>query len=94
MLLKTLSGAVCTQWIRCDRPGCRCARGELHGRYYACFWRENGRLRKQYVKRRDVEQVRAQCQARRQARQELATWRQVWREMTTLVREVEHSCPR
>jgi hypothetical protein len=75
--------------VRCGRPNCRCARGSLHGPYFYRFWREGGRLRKEYVPRPDVERVRAQCQARRQARQELAAWREVWRQMAAEVREVE-----
>ena len=88
-LPKTLPGVVCQQWVRCGRPGCRCARGSPHGPYFYRFWRDAGRLRKEYVRRSDVGQVRAQCQARRQARQELADWREVWRQMVAQVREVE-----
>jgi hypothetical protein len=88
-LPKTLPGAVCQQWVRCGRPGCRCARGGLHGPYLYRFWREGGRLRKEYVRRPDVGRVRAQCQARRRARQELADWHGAWRQMVAQVREVE-----
>jgi hypothetical protein len=89
MLPKTLPGAVCQQWVRCGRPGCRCARGSLHGPYFYRFWRHGGRLRKQYVRAADVVRVRAQCQARRKARQELADWRELWRRLAAQVREVE-----
>ena len=84
-LPKTLPGVVCQQWVRCGRPGCRCARGSPHGPYFYRFWRDGGRLRKEYVRRSDVAQVWAQCQAR----QELAGWREVWRQMAAQVREVE-----
>jgi hypothetical protein len=89
MLPKTLPGVVCQQWVRCGRPACRCARGSLHGPYFYRFWREGGRLRKAYVRRPDVEQVRLWCRARRGARQELAGWREVWRQLVAQVREVE-----
>jgi hypothetical protein len=89
VLPKTLPGAVCAQWVRCGRPNCRCAQGSPHGPYHYRFWREGGRLRKEYVRRSDVERVRAQCQARRQGRQELANWREVWRQLVAQVREVE-----
>lgn len=36
-------------------------RDNLHGPYYYRFWRESGRLRKAYVPRRQVEEVRAAC---------------------------------
>jgi hypothetical protein len=89
LLPKSLPGAICAQWVRCSRPNCRCARGSLHGPYHYRFWREGGRLRKEYVRRQDVDRVRAQCRARRQERQELADWREVWRELVAQVREVE-----
>jgi hypothetical protein len=88
-LPKTLPGAVCAQWVRCGRPGCRCARGQPHGPYFYRFWREAGRLRKAYVRRADVAQVRARCRARAEERGELAEWCEVWRQLAALAREVE-----
>jgi hypothetical protein len=84
-----LAGVVCEQWFRCGRPGCRCARGQRHGPYYCRLWRENGRLRKAYVKRSQVEQVRAQCEARRQPRRDLKAAWATWRELRATVREAE-----
>jgi hypothetical protein len=86
---KPLPGAVCPQWVRCGNHTCHCARGELHGPYYYRFWHEGGRRRKQYVRREQVEEVRARCQARREARRELQEWRQMWRDMAALLKEVE-----
>jgi len=88
-LPKPLPGTVCPQWVRCGRPACRCARGQLHGPYYYRFFREKGRLKKTYVRQADVEQVRAQCETRRQARCDLSSSWAVWRQLATLVREVE-----
>lgn len=59
-----LPGTVHVQWVRCGRANCRCSHGQLHGPYHYRFWREGGRLRKQYVKRSDVEAVTAACNAR------------------------------
>jgi hypothetical protein len=89
LLPKTLPGAVCVQWVRCGRPGCRCSRGQPHGPYYYRFWREGGRLRKVYVRPADLEEVRAQCEARRQARRELQRAWDIWRQLLAAVREVE-----
>jgi hypothetical protein len=58
-------GALCAQWVRCGTPGCRCARGELHGPYYYRFWREEGRLRKRYVRLDDVLAVRREIEVQR-----------------------------
>jgi hypothetical protein len=85
-LPKTLPGVVCAQRVRCGKPGCRCARGQGHLAYYR-FWREGGRLRKQYVRRADLA-VRAACEARQRERRELADAWQQWRNLVAIVREV------
>src|SRR5450756_1572888 len=55
-----LPGAVCAQYVRCGTPGCKCARGELHGPYFSRFWRDgDGKLRKEYVRGADVKAARA-----------------------------------
>ena len=86
-------GAICVQWTRCRRSGCRCARGELHGPYYYLFWREGGRLRKRYVRLAEVAGLRVACDARRdgerRAREAARAARQEWRELLALIREVE-----
>jgi len=47
------------------------------------------RQRKTYVQRSELEQIEAQCEARRQFRQNLNGQWQLWRRMATLLREVE-----
>jgi hypothetical protein len=37
------------EWIRCGRETCRCMAGERHGPYTYRYWKEEGKLRKQYV---------------------------------------------
>ncbi len=90
-LPKMLPGSVCVQWKRCGRSGCKCMTGALHGPYYYRFWREDGRLCKAYVKRSDVQVIRAACAAeredRRQQRLLLALGRHAWREIMGLLRE-------
>src|SRR5918911_4550701 len=49
-----LPGAICVQGVR---------RGNKCYQCHARFWRENGRLRKQYVRQADVEAVTAACAA-------------------------------
>ena len=84
-----LDGVVCTQWIRCSKSNCRCAAGRLHGPYFYRFFREAGKLKKKYVRHAELEQVRAQCEARRQARRELKAGWDTWRRLLAAVREVE-----
>ena len=62
-LPKMLPGAVCVQMVRCGKPNCKCARGELHGPYFYHFERVNGALVKRYVKAKDAPTMRAACAA-------------------------------
>ena len=88
-LPKMLPGAVCVQWVRCGKPNCRCARGELHGPYYYRFWRENGKLHKTYVKREDLAEVQEACEARRRERRELRAAMQEFRDLLSIIRRIE-----
>lgn len=58
-------GTIHEQRVRCGKANCRCARGEPHRAFYR-FWREDGRLRKAYVRRADLEAERAACLAWRE----------------------------
>ena len=90
---KTLPGDVVQQYVRCGKPGCRCAQGALHGPYTYRKWREGGRQRKAYVKQVDVSGVRAACEEERQfvrlGRLAHAIGRQEWQRLAGLLREVE-----
>ena len=88
-LPKMLLGAVHVQWVRCCRKNCRCAHGQPHGPYWYRLWRENGKLRKRYVRPADVDDVRSRCEARRQHRRQLAASHDEWRRMAAAVRRVE-----
>lgn len=37
-----LPGHIVTERVRCGKPNCRCARGELHGPYHYRRWRSGG----------------------------------------------------
>lgn len=38
-----------SEYVKCGKKGCRCEAGEGHGPYTYKYWKEGGRLRKQYV---------------------------------------------
>jgi len=88
-----LPGSVCPQFRRCGKPNCHCASGELHGAYFYRFWRENGKLKKEYVPRAEVERVRSACASYREAqtvaRQERQQGWQTFRELLHLLRNLE-----
>lgn len=88
-LPKILSGVVLSQMVRCGRLNCCCAQGKPHGPYFYRFYREDGRLRKAYVRPADVEQVREACEARRQHRRDLRAALTNWRQMVEAIREME-----
>jgi hypothetical protein len=56
--VEALPGSLHLQRVKCGKSNCRCASGKSHAAYYR-FWREDGRLRKAYVRRADLETVRA-----------------------------------
>ena len=91
-LPKTLPGVVRPQWVKCGRANCRCHRGHLHGPYNYRFWREGGRLRKQYVKRDKVTEVRAACDARQQQRRDRKAAMDDWRAILSIVKQAEKLC--
>src|SRR5436305_2053530 len=70
---KMLPGFVCAQYVRCGRPRCRCMRGQRHGPYHFRYWWEGARRRKAYVRPQELEKVRAQCEARRNAQRDFRT---------------------
>src|SRR5215471_14693612 len=57
-----LPGAIESRMIRCGKPTCRCARADLHGPYFVRRWREKGRRRSQYVRKKDVLRVKVAVQ--------------------------------
>jgi hypothetical protein len=91
MLPKT--GAVCVQWKRCGKASCRCRSGDPHGPYFALFWRENGRLRKRYVRLAAapalIQSIRDRKAERRRALADVGTARRQWRVRLAALREIE-----
>jgi len=41
--------AICQQFKKCGKAGCKCNAGTLHGPYYYYFYRINGKLKKSYI---------------------------------------------
>lgn len=91
-LPKKMPGSVHAQYVRCGKPTCKCARGELHGAYFYHFVRVGGRLTKRYLKAHEVEQMRIACKAQREEdKVRRARSRETWqllREMKARLRDV------
>jgi len=54
-----VNGGLYHQAVRCGKPSCRCARGELHQGYYYFFTRVDRRLKKVYVPKHLVQVMAA-----------------------------------
>jgi hypothetical protein len=55
-----LSGSLQPEWKRCGKAACRCMQGgPPHGPYWTRRWRSGGLTRKAYVRKEDLDQVRA-----------------------------------
>jgi hypothetical protein len=65
LALAARSGSLQTQRIRCGKPNCKCARGELHEGYHYLYLPPSAGLSKVYVRRRDVPVVRAVIESRK-----------------------------
>ena len=88
-LPKPLPGTVHEQWVRCGKATCRCRTGEQHGPYYYRFWRDEDQLRKEYVPRCRVHEVKERCAARQQMQSDLRAASNQWRTLSGLLRDVE-----
>jgi hypothetical protein len=90
-LPKTLPGVVRPQMVRCGKHRCKCTRGALHGPYFYRFWREAGRLRKQYVSLDDLPEVRAACEQRQLEHRLVAAGLHVATTMNGTLRSLEEA---
>lgn len=61
-LPKILNGAVASQMVKCGKRGCKCERGELHGKYYYRVGWIDGKRFKEYIRLKDVEAVKEACE--------------------------------
>src|SRR5258708_1569877 len=68
----TLQGALLTQRRRCGNPGCRCARGELHGPYVYLSARVGRRTRLLYIPAALATAVRRRVSLTKQLEETLA----------------------
>ena len=79
--------------VRCGKPTCRCATGEVHGPYWFLRWREDGVQRRRYVRQADVAAVGAAIDRRRrderEARRAVAATLADLRRLRTWLRELE-----
>ena len=57
---KLLSGHIQKRRVKCGKQPCKCARGQFHTAFYR-VWYHNGQRFRQFVRKSQVESVRAAC---------------------------------
>ncbi|MDI6773290.1 MAG: hypothetical protein QME77_11995 [bacterium] len=62
-------GSLVPMYKACNKGGCKCTRGELHGPYWYLSWSEAGRTRMYFVKAAGQGRVRAAATRYRRWRQ-------------------------
>ena len=82
-----LPGHIQQRRVRCGKDNCKCARGEFHSAYYHA-WDSDGMRHRKYVRRSDVETMRAACAAHRQLQRQLHAGRVQWRANLQRAREL------
>lgn len=90
--IEPLPGAVVAHLVRCGRYNCRCMRGDLHGPYFYRYWRDGQRRRKAYVRKAEVQSIRAACatyRSEQQAhRERVQAATAEWRQLKALLKEL------
>src|SRR5215208_3796496 len=77
--------AICKQFRKCGKAGCKCNAGALHGPYFYFFYRENGKLKKSYIRKADAAKLWEVYLAQRELRKRRAAER---KEFTGLSRKI------
>ena len=75
-----LNGHIQKRRVRCGKPNCKCAGGDLHTAFYQ-VWHSDGRRYQQYVRKSQVETVRRKCDEYRQLQIDLRAGRAEFKRM-------------
>jgi hypothetical protein len=83
-----IKGTVYELKRRCGKPGCKCSRGELHGRMVLSA-SEGGKTRLRVVPRGFLVEVQAKVRRYQELRQVRARLGEIYRKMVTVMDEME-----
>ncbi len=82
-------GSLVRVYKACNKGGCRCTRGELHGPFWSLSWRERGRTRMYFVKAAGRPRVREAAQRYRRWRRLRAQWVKLGQQILVAVDALE-----
>lgn len=81
--------AICEQYRKCGKAGCRCSNGELHGPYYFHFYRVDGLLKKRYIRKSDAKDLWETYCLRRETQRKRAADRKEFAELCRDLRRID-----
>src|SRR5215470_4569600 len=81
--------AICQEYKKCGKPGCKCNSGHLHGPYYYYFYRENGKLKRSYIRKADAEVLWENYLRRRQLQKHYADEREEYTDYSRELRRID-----
>ena len=85
--IKILPGFIARVRVRCGKANCRCAFGARHTAHYRVTYSQGFRVR-EYVRRNEVDAVRAACEAHRVLQAQLRAGRAEYKELLSQTRKL------
>lgn len=85
--IKILPGFIARVRVRCGKPNCRCATGARHTAYYRVTYSRGVRIR-EYVRRNEVDEVRAACETHRALQAQLRGGRARYKDLLAQARSL------
>lgn len=85
--IKILPGHIAAVRIRCGKPNCRCTRGHKHVAHYLVSYHSGARFRR-YVRRDQLAEVLAACEAHRELQSQLRAGRAEYKELLAQTRNL------
>jgi hypothetical protein len=83
-----VAGSIYKTYRKCGKPGCRCARGELHGPFLCLSITERGVRRLTHIRREDEEWVGSRAENYREYQKALAQLAKMNRQLLEVLREL------
>src|ERR1041384_4468795 len=81
--------AICQQFRKCGKAGCKCNSGSLHGPYFFYFFRENGKLKKSYIRKAEAQALWENYSQWRQVQKQRAADRRDFTEFCRNLRRLD-----
>jgi hypothetical protein len=81
--------AICRQYRKCGKAGCKCNRGALHGPYFFYFYRVDGKLKKSYIRKADAVKLWRKYSKQRQIQKQRKADRRGFTKLSKELRRID-----